>query len=506
MHLPQRADAASIVARGLSKDREGCQPSVALSRPRRLVVLAICCMSLLIVWLDNTIVNVALPSMGRDLHASVAGLQWIVDAYTLLLASLLILSGSIADRVGRRRVFQLGLGLFALGSLLCSLAPTLAWLICFRMLLAIAGSMLNPVAMSIIRNTFTDPGERARAIGFLGATVGLSLALGPVIGGTLVQPLGWRAVFYINVPVCLLALALTMRFVPESRAPRARRLDPVGEALVIVMLGAVTYAIIEGPATGWMSAEIVALVITTLVSLAALIRYEHRREEPLLDLRFFRSVPFSGATLTAVSALAALGGFLFLNTLYLQDVRGLSPLYAGLYTLPVAAMTLLFSPISGRLVARRGARDPLVISGCGLTIGSVMLTGANATTPVASLLGAYVIFGIGFGMVNPPITNAALSGMPASQAGVAGAIASTSRQVGLMLGVAIVGATASHIPAVAHTATRSTLHLHGWWIIVACSLAVLALGLTTTPAKRTRTHPAIHPEPTPEPHIAPSGQ
>jgi MFS family permease len=181
-----------------------------LPRSRRRLVLAICCMSLLIVGLDNTIVNVALPSIGRELHTSVSGLQWTVDAYTLVLASLLMLSGSMADRLGRRRVFETGLVLFSLGSLLCSLAPSQGWLIAFRMLQAIGGSMLNPVAMSIIRNVFTDPRERAQAIGMWGATVGISLALGPVIGGALTQSIGWRSVFWINVPVGLAALALTI--------------------------------------------------------------------------------------------------------------------------------------------------------------------------------------------------------------------------------------------------------------------------------------------------------
>ena len=210
----------------MSDTREVESAAPEPSRARRRLILAICCMSLLIVGLDNTIVNVALPSIGRELNTGVSGLQWTVDAYTLVLASLLMLSGSMGDRLGRRRVFATGLVLFTLGSLLCSAAPTLGWLIVFRMLQAVGGSMLNPVAMSIIRNVFTDSRERAQAIGMWGATVGLSLALGPVVGGALVQSAGWRSVFWINIPVGLAALVLTLRFVPESRAPRPRRLDP----------------------------------------------------------------------------------------------------------------------------------------------------------------------------------------------------------------------------------------------------------------------------------------
>ncbi len=219
----------------------------------------ICSMSLLIVGLDATIVNVALPSIHRSLHSSLSGLQWTIDAYTLVLASLLLLSGSTADRIGRRRVFQIGLSLFSLGSLLCALAPSLGLLIGARVLQAIGGSMLNPVAMSIIRNVFEDPRERARAIGVWGAVFGISMALGPVIGGALVDSVGWRSIFVVNVPVGLLAIALTALYVPESRAARPRRLDLVGQLLVIVGLATLTYAIIEAPGNGWLSAQTVTL-------------------------------------------------------------------------------------------------------------------------------------------------------------------------------------------------------------------------------------------------------
>ena len=208
-----------------------------LSRRRRYLVLAICCLSLFIVGLDATIVNVALPSIGRELHSPVSGLQWTIDAYSLVLASLLMLSGSTADRVGRRRTFQAGLAVFTLGSLLCSLAPGLGWLVAFRMLQAVGGSMLNPVAMSIITNTFTEPAERARAIGVWGGVFGLSMAMGPVLGGALVDAVGWRGVFWVNIPVGIAALVLTALFVPESKAPRPRRLDPFGQLLVIAGSG-----------------------------------------------------------------------------------------------------------------------------------------------------------------------------------------------------------------------------------------------------------------------------
>jgi MFS family permease len=280
--------------------------------------------------------------------------------------------------------------------------------------------------------------------------------------------------------VGLAAILLTALFVPESRAARPRRIDALGQVLVIAMLASLTYAIIEGPDSGWTSPEILSLFAVAVGSLAGLVAYEVRRGEPLIDVRFFRSAPFAGASAIAVCAFAALGGFLFLNTLYLQDVRGLSPFHAGLYTLPMAAMTLVFAPLSGRLVGRRGARPSLVTAGCALTIASVMLTPLTATTSMGYLLVDYFIFGFGFGLVNPPITNAAVSGMPASQAGVASAVASTSRQVGSTLGVAIIGAAAGGgVSSVVGKSFAIATH-PGWWIIAGFGLIVLVLGLLST--------------------------
>ena len=342
-----------------------------------MLVLAICCMSLLIVSLDNTILNVALPSMQKDFHASVSGLQWTIDAYLVVLASLLLLSGSTGDRIGRRRIFLTGLVIFTAGSVLCSLAPGLDWLIGFRMVQAVGGSMLNPVAMSIITNTFADPKERARAIGVWSGVIGISMAAGPIVGGALVESVGWRSIFWINLPVGVAALLLTARFVPESRAPRPRRIDPVGQLLVIVLLGALTYGIIEGSDAGWGSPLIVGCFTVAVAAVAALASYERRRADPLIDTRFFRSVPFAGATVIAVCGFAALGGFLFLNTLYLQDDRGLSALEAGLYMVPMALMCLIFAPLSGRLVGARGARLPLVLAGATMAASGVLLAGAR---------------------------------------------------------------------------------------------------------------------------------
>jgi EmrB/QacA subfamily drug resistance transporter len=438
-------------------------------------------MSLFIVGMDATIVNVALPSIGRDFGAPVSGLQWTVDAYLVVIASLLMLSGSVADRVGRRMVFQIGLAVFTLGSLACSLAPSLGWLIAFRALQAVGGSMLNPVAMSIVTNTFTDPAERAKAIGFWGSTFGLSVAAGPVIGGALVDSVGWRGVFWVNIPVGLAAILLTARYVPESRAAVKRRLDPVAQILVVLTLVALTYGIIEGPSRGWSSALILGCFAVAAVSLAVLLAWEPRRAEPLIDVRFFRSLPFSGAAVTAITAMAAFAGFLFLITLYLQEVRGYRPLDAGLFLLPMAVAMACSAPLCGRMLARSGPRLPLLIAGTGITAGGVLLVFITASSPPLYVMFSCLVLGFGMGWVNAPITNSAVAGMPRARAGTAAGIASTSRQVGSSLGVAVVGSilvAGLHGGSIASgfaSATRPA-----WWLVAAMGVAVFALALATT--------------------------
>ncbi|MWA01088.1 DHA2 family efflux MFS transporter permease subunit [Actinomadura sp. LD22] len=459
-----------------------------LTPRRRMLVLAICCMSLLIVSLDNTILNVALPTLRREFHSSVSGLQWTIDAYLIVLASLLILAGSTADRIGRRRVFQTGLALFVLGSVLCSLAPSLGWLVAARVVQAVGGSMLNPVAMSIITNVFTEPRERARAIGVWGAVVGLSMAMGPLVGGVLVDSVGWRSIFWLNVPIGLAALALTALYVPESRADRPRRADPAGQLFMIALLGTLTFAIIEGPGRGWSDPAVLGAAAVAALSLAGFARHALRAPEPLIDLRFFRSVPFAGATVIAVSEFAALGGFMFLNALYLQDVRGMSALHAGLYLLPMAAMSAVCAPLSGRLVGSRGPRPSLVAAGAATLASAVLIAAFDAETRDATLFTAYVLFGIGFGMVNSPITNTAVSGMPRAQAGVAAAVASTSRQVGQALGVAVIGAVLAAGTAGAHSGGTGFVDAArpAYWVLAGCAAVVLVLGVLTTGRRAAR--------------------
>lgn len=450
-----------------------------LGRRRRYGVLAICCTSLLLVSMDNTIITVALPAINRSFNASVTGLQWAVDAYLLTLASLLLLSGSVADRFGRRRIFRIGLLVFVLGSAACSVAPDIGWLIAARVAQAVGGSMLNPVAMSIIVGVFTNPRERAKAIGLWGSVFGVSLALGPVLGGVLTQHVGWRSIFWINVPIGLLAIALATRFVPESRAAHPRRLDPVGQVLVILTLGSFVYGLIEGANHGWAAPDIVAAFALAVVGLIALLGYERRRREPLIELEFFRSVPFSAAVITGVIAFAAFAGFLFVTTLYLQETRGYPPMAAGLFLLPLAVAVMISAPVSGRLVARYGARPSLCLAGLCTAGGAAMLVNLSPDTSLLQLHVAFFVFGIGAGMVNSPITNSAVSGMPHDRSGVAAATATTSRQVGQSLGVALGGSMIGGFPAMNGTGFADSTHAV-WWLLVGLGGVILFLGVAAT--------------------------
>jgi EmrB/QacA subfamily drug resistance transporter len=424
--------------------------------------------------MDVTIVNVALPAIQRDLHAGLSGLQWIVDAYTLVVASLLMFSGSVSDRIGRRRVFQTGLALFCAGSLLCSLAHSIGELIGFRALQGLGASMLNPVALSIIANVFREPRERARAVGIWGAVAGVALALGPLLGGALTQTVGWRSIFWINLPAGIAAIVLSARFVPESKAPRARAFDPVGQVLVFVGLTTLTYAVIEGPHAGWASPRILSLFAAAAVALALFLGYEPRIKEPLLDLRFFRSLPFSTATVLAFCAFACFAGFLFLNALYLQQVRGFSAFQTGLATLPLALMMMICAPLSGRMVGSRGTLPSLLLAGLAFLTSTLMLTRLSGSTSLLLLLTAYGLFGAGLGMVNPAITNSAVAGMPLAQAGVAAAIASTGRQVGAAIGVAVAGTVVTSSRTGATDFARATHPI--WWIMTGCGAITLVLG------------------------------
>jgi MFS family permease len=316
--------------------------------------------------------------------------------------------------------------------------------------------MLNPVAMAIVVTTFSDPKQRARAIGIWGGVVGLSMALGPILGGTLVDRVGWRSIFWVNVPIGVAALVLTQLFVPESRAALTRAVDPIGQVLVLLLLGTVTYAIIDAPQRGWLAPGTLVLFGAAVAAAVGLAVAEPRRRQPLIDFRFFSSVPFTAATLTAVAAFATLGSFLFVNTLYLQSVLGYSPVVARL---------------------------PLVLAGTFTAAGAALLVQLAPDTSHAQLFLAYTLIGMGFGLVNAPITNTATSGMPRARAGVASATASTSRQVGVSLGVAIGGSLVAGASGAQFTADSHAV----WAAIIGCGIVIALLGMLSTGQAAART-------------------
>ncbi|OBF29625.1 MFS transporter [Mycobacterium sp. ACS4331] len=463
-----------------------------LSRGRKMVILASCCLSLLIVSMDMTIVNVALPSIRADFDASAAHLQWVIDIYTLVLASLLLLSGAAGDRWGRRRVFQIGLTVFAFGSLLCSLAPSIDMLIAARFVQAVGGSMLNPVAMSIITQVFTDRAERARAIGVWGGVVGISMALGPIVGGALIEYVGWRSVFWINLPICALAILLTAVFVPASRSSTVRDWDPVGQLLGMATLFGTVYVLIEGPSHGWQAPTTVAAGVVAVLGAVGFLYYEARHHDPFIDLRFFRSIPFAAATVIGICAFAAYGAFLFMMSLYLQGHLGYTAMHTGLLYLPLAVGALIFSPLSGRLVARFGSRPSLLVAGTLITGATVMMASMSAQTQTWQLIAIFAVFGVGFSMVNAPITTAAVSGMPLDRAGAASAVASTSRQVGVSLGVALCGSVAGL--AIASPTADFTADARPLWVICALlGLVIVVLGIVSTSPRALRSADRLAP-------------
>ncbi|WP_191877820.1 MFS transporter [Streptomyces filipinensis] len=455
-----------------------------LSTRRRWTVLAVCCLSMFLVGLDTTIVNVGLPAIGRGLDVDTRGLEWVVDAYTLVLASLLISSGALADRFGRRRVFQCGLTVFGAASLVCALAPSAGVLIAARALQGVGASMLSPVALAIVVNTMPDPKERAQAIGIWASVFGLSMAAGPVTGGALLGGLDWRALFWVNAPVIAAALLLSAVFVPESRAQRARRLDLPGQVLLTMVLAVVVGVLIEGPRIGWTSPAALAGYAWAAVATVGFVWVESRRREPLMDLRLFGRPVFSGAVVGAVAVFVALNMTLLLNTLYLQHTREWTPLAAGVATLPLAVGATVCAPLSGRMVGRTGPRLPLLLAGGFITVGGLCLVRLTPHTSVLLLLAAYALIGIGFGFANAPITNTAVNGLPPARAGVAGAITSTARQLGSALGIALAGGLVS---ATSPTGLAHASH-PGWILVATCGVLLFLIARVSRPKEATMGH------------------
>lgn len=446
-----------------------------MSTRRKLGILAICCLSVLMTIMDLTIVNLAIPSIRTDLGATAAHAQWTIAIYALGVASLQLLGGEAGDRFGRRRVLQIGTTVFMLGSLLCSLAPTIDVLIAARLIQAVGASMMNPVALAIISQVFVEPTERARAIGIWGAVFGAALALGPIVGGLLIETVGWRGVFWINLPIGAAAVVACAMLVPESETSTRRGTDLLGQFLGTGSLFGLVFVMIESPGRGWTHPWVIMTAAAAACAFVGFLRHESRHPDPFIDLRLFRSTTFAAAAVIALSVFTVWGAFLFMMSIYLQGWRGYSAVHAGLLLLPVGVAVLVFSPISGHLVSRFGNRPPLLIAGLMTVVMSAMLAFLDPAAPRWLLILICTAFGITFGMVTVPVNYAAVSSVPQDRAGAAAGITSTSKQIGISLGVALSGVLATGAlspPAGDFTNAARPL----WLLTLVLGLAIAALG------------------------------
>ena len=422
----------------LSRDTLAAPAAVGRSRP--WIVLAVLCLSLFMVVLDVTIVNVALPTLGQDLGADTTDLQWIVDSYTLVFASLLLAMGHVGDRWGRKGALQLGIALFALASLLASLSTNVEQLIAFRAFMGVGAALVFPATLAILVNTFTDLRQRAAAIGIWSATTGVAIACGPVAGGFLLEHFSWGSIFLVNLPVAAIAIAAGVVFLRTSRDPRAGRMDWVGFGLSAVGVALLVWAIIEGPRLGWTSAVVVTAFVTAAILIAAFVIWETRTAHPLLDVKVFVDMRFTAASVAVATAFFALFGFIFLITQYLQLVLGYSPLEAGVRTVPFAAATAVMSPIAIMLMHRVGTKVVVTIGLLLMGAGFALAATCDASSSyVGPILGSMLLGGAGLAFATGPSTDSIMGSLSDDKAGVGSAVNDTTREIGGTLGVAVVG-------------------------------------------------------------------
>lgn len=411
----------------------------AAIRARRWWTLAVMCLSLMVIGVDNTILNVALPTLVRDLGATTSQLQWIVDAYTLVFAGLLLTAGSLGDRFGRRRALSIGLGIFGVGSVASALVGSPNHLIATRALMGVGGALIMPATLSIISNVFTVPAERARAIAVWAGFSAVGIAIGPLSGGWLLQHFWWGSVFMVNIPIVALALLGGRLFVPESRDPSPRGLDPVGALLSIVGLVTLVWAIIEAPGRGWSQGGTLAAFALAAVLLGSFVAWELHTDHPMLDVHFFANPRFTAASMAVTMVFFALFGSMFLQTQYLQFVLGYTALQAGLRVGPVAIVLMVAAPLSARLVERVGTKAVVAAGLAIVAVSLVILSFATATSGYGPVLASMLVMGAGMGMTMAPATESIMGSLPRAKAGVGSAVNDTTRQVGGALGVAILG-------------------------------------------------------------------
>lgn len=451
----------------------GIQEEGLVSRRQENLALLVCCTSLFMSTLDNTVLNVALPSIQRGFNASASELQWAADAYILGRACSLFVSGSVSDRYGRLRYFNIGQCAFILGSIACAISPNVNVLIGFRVFQAIGSALMTPASLALIAHIFVDRVRRARAFGLWNATTGISTAAGPLVGGALVGAFGWRSVFWINVPIGIAALIGSRLYLKESKAAIARPFDAAGQIAIGLALFFLTYGFITASTDGWGAANVLIAIGLAIACIVGFVIIEQRVSSPLLDFSDFKRPPLSGAVLLASITFMISGGFLFLNTLYLQEGRDFSPFVAGLSVLPLALLTVVLAPVSGKMTGSRGPRLPTVLAtSFAAAAMALMAFTIGPTTPIALLLLGYLLLGCGNGFLNTPITYAAVAGMPPERVGVASATTATARQVGTSLGISLIGTI-----AFSTSGLREQLSRHAGSVLSLSSLEKFSHGL-----------------------------
>jgi len=420
-------------------------PTPARIQARRWATLGVLCLSLLVVVVDNTIVNVALPTLVRDLHASTSSLQWVVDAYTLAMAGLLLTLGSLGDRLGRHRTLAGGLVIFGVGSALAATAGSAGQLIACRVLMGVGAAAIMPATLSILTNVFTVPAERARAIALWSAVSGLGIAIGPTLGGWLLEHFSWGSIFLVNLPIVAVALVAGQLVVPPSADAHPPALDPAGAVLSAAGLVALVYAIIEAPQHGWLSPATLGVGAAGLAVLGSWVVWELRCSHPMVDLRIFANARFSAASFAVTMIFLALFGWLFLFTQQLQFVLGYNTLQAGVRALPFALTIGVTAPQAARLAARLGTKV-VVAAGLGIMAGGLaMMATSTVHTRYPFLLVASVVVAAGMGLAMAPATESIMGSLPPAQAGVGSAVNDTTRELGGALGVAVMGSVASSV-------------------------------------------------------------
>ena len=412
---------------------------------RRWVILGVLCLSLFVIVMDNTIVNVALPSLVRELGATTSQLQWIVDSYTLVFAGLLLSFGALGDRFGRKGALTSGMLIFGLASLAAALSNSAGGLIAARAVMGVGAALIMPATLSILTNVFTVAKERAVAIALWSAIAGAAVALGPVTGGFLLDHFSWGSVFMVNVPIVIAAVVAGWLIVPTSRDPAAPRVDVVGALLSIVGLIGLVYTIIEAPRHGWTSLETVGGFAVSLAVLATFIAFELRHEDPMLDVRFFQNPRFTAASVSVTLVSFALFGFIFMSTQYLQFVMGYSPLSAGVHTIPFALAVMVMAPRSAKLVERFGTKRVVATGMLLFAVGLVVASMSTVSSGYGIVLAAIVLMGSGMGLTIAPATESIMGSLPKEKAGVGSAVNDTTRELGGALGVAVVGSVLSSV-------------------------------------------------------------